>query len=199
MQVRGKVATCLAASAAEMRLEDWQGYPAKQLLVVAGKLVSDNTPEARDSAKSLIAILRGAFEGLQMVSDHEVGTDAMIYWKSLVLSSRLFTASCFLQELLCTRPQGVPYCERKLVDQSFQTAPYGHTCTEGCAALGVQASDKENDACGDTPVRESAGSKAADAHDEVAGSTAQDKWARHCHSTLGAVAAAPILKASNCS
>lgn len=78
MQVRGKVATCLAASAAEMTAEQWQGYPAKQLLVVAGKLVSDNTPEARDSAKSLISILRGAFEGSATASDHEVAADAYL-------------------------------------------------------------------------------------------------------------------------
>ncbi|CAL5223056.1 g5513 [Coccomyxa viridis] len=132
-KVRGKVATCLAASAAEMTPEQWQGYPAKPLLVVAGKLVSDNTPEARDSAKSLISILRGAFEVSASTPDHE-------------------------------------------------------------------ASDKENTACEDAPVKGSAASKGADAvADEAAGSTAQDRWARHCHSTLGAVAAASILKASNCS
>ncbi len=68
------MATCLAASAAEMTPEQWQGYPAKPLLVVAGKLVSDNTPEARDSAKSLISILRGAFEVSASAPDHEVGT-----------------------------------------------------------------------------------------------------------------------------
>ena len=62
----------MAASAAEMTPEQWQSFPAKQLLVVAGKLVSDNTPEARDSAKSLISILRGAFEGSESTSDHEV-------------------------------------------------------------------------------------------------------------------------------
>ncbi len=84
MQVRGKVATCLAASAAEMTAEQWQRYPTKQLLVVAGKLVSDNTPEARDSAKSLISILRGAFEGSASASDHEVATDAHLNVRSLI-------------------------------------------------------------------------------------------------------------------
>ncbi len=64
--------------------------------------------------------------------------------------------------------------------------------------MDVKASDKENTACGDVSVRESAGSKGAKASaDDVAGSTAQDRWARHCHSTLGAVAAGPILKAIN--
>ena len=75
VQVRGKVATCLAASAAEMTPEQWRSFHAKQLLVVAGKLVSDNTPEARDSAKNLISILRGAFESSVSTSDHEVGAD----------------------------------------------------------------------------------------------------------------------------
>lgn len=55
-----------------------------------------------------------------------------------------------------------------------------------CNVLPCQASDKENAAC-----------------DEVASGkssvTAQERWARHCHSTLGAVGAAPILKASNAS
>ena len=73
-------------------------------------------------------------------------------------------------------------------------------CFERRMADLVQASDKENTACGDASVTESAGSKSADAvADQAAGSTAQDRWARHCHSTLGAVAAASILKASNCS
>ena len=67
------MATCLAASAAEMTPEQWHSYPTKHLLVVAGKLVSDNIPEARDSAKSLISILKGAFEDAASASDHEVG------------------------------------------------------------------------------------------------------------------------------
>ena len=55
-----------------------------------------------------------------------------------------------------------------------------------CNSFPCQASDKENAAC-----------------DEVASGksslAAQERWARHCHSTLGAVGAAPILKASNAS
>lgn len=86
------MAACLAASAAEMRSEQWQGYPAKQLLVVAGKLVSDNTPEARDSAKSLIAILRGAFKDSLTPSAHEVGTYSPNNWCPLMLSSGVFSA-----------------------------------------------------------------------------------------------------------
>ena len=66
------------------------------------------------------------------------------------------------------------------------------------SCCGLQASDKENTEGGDQYVRESAGSKGGNSTgDAVVGSTAQDRWARHCHSTLGAVAAASILKASN--
>ena len=62
----------------------------------------------------------------------------------------------------------------------------------------VQTSDKENDASGDRAVSEKAASKGAGAASEYSLElSAQDRWARHCHSTLGAVAAAPILKASN--
>lgn len=62
MQVRGKVAVSLAASAAKMTPEQWAGHDRAALLQAAGKLVCDNTPEARDAAKRLIALLRDAFE-----------------------------------------------------------------------------------------------------------------------------------------
>lgn len=61
-QVRGKVAVSLAASAARMSPGQWAGYNAEPLLRAAGKLVGDNTPEARDSARRLVALLRDAFE-----------------------------------------------------------------------------------------------------------------------------------------
>jgi hypothetical protein len=61
-QVRGKVAVSLAASAQRMSAQLWAGYEATPLLRAAGKLVVDNTPEARDAAKRLIALLRDAFE-----------------------------------------------------------------------------------------------------------------------------------------
>lgn len=64
------------------------GATQQPLLVVAGKLVSDNTPEARDSAKSLISILRGAFEVSASTPDHEVAAGAHL---SVTAS---FLASC---------------------------------------------------------------------------------------------------------
>ena len=79
------MSTCLAASATSMTPEQWQAYSTKQLLVAAGKLVSDNTPEARDSAKSLIGILRGAFEESASASDHEVGMPGL--WMQPLLTS----------------------------------------------------------------------------------------------------------------
>ena len=61
-QVRGKVAVSLAASAGRMSPEQWATYNSTPLLRAAGKLVADNTPEARDAAKRLVGLLRGAFE-----------------------------------------------------------------------------------------------------------------------------------------
>ena len=96
VQVRGKVATCLAASATQMTPEQWHNYPSKQLLVVAGKLVSDNTPEARDSAKSLISILKGAFEDAATARDHEASLPMLsVYCPTASLSSAFpSTAPC---------------------------------------------------------------------------------------------------------
>lgn len=68
-QVRGKVAVSLAASATNMTPENWAGYGnSAPLLKAAGKLVSDNTPEARDAAKKLIVILRDAFDAAACAS-----------------------------------------------------------------------------------------------------------------------------------
>ena len=61
--MRGKVAVSLAASAARMSREQWAGYEHEPLLRATGRLVGDNTPEARDSARRLVALLRDAFEG----------------------------------------------------------------------------------------------------------------------------------------
>ncbi|CAL8462750.1 g2283 [Coccomyxa elongata] len=61
-KVRGKVAVSLAASAAKMTPEQWARLDHAPLLQAAGKLVSDNTPEAREAAKRLISMLRDAFD-----------------------------------------------------------------------------------------------------------------------------------------
>lgn len=46
--MRAKVAVSLAASAARMFPAQWAGYDHEPLLRAAGRLVGDNTPEARD-------------------------------------------------------------------------------------------------------------------------------------------------------
>lgn len=55
-----------------MTTEQWQLYFTKQLLATAGKLVCDNTPEARGSAKSLISTMKGAFTESAQSSEFEV-------------------------------------------------------------------------------------------------------------------------------
>ena len=71
-QVRATTAKCLAATASHMTAEQWQLYSTKQLLVAAGKLVSDNTPEARGAAKGLISTMKGAYTESAKSSIHEV-------------------------------------------------------------------------------------------------------------------------------
>ena len=56
-----------------MTAEQWQHYSTKQLLVTAGKLVSDNTPEARGAAKGLIGTMKGAYTESAQSSKYEVG------------------------------------------------------------------------------------------------------------------------------
>lgn len=72
--MRGKVAVSLAASASKMSAEQWAGHDRKALLQAAGRLVCDNTPEARDAAKRLIALLRDAFDASAHAAS--AGTDA---------------------------------------------------------------------------------------------------------------------------
>ena len=72
-QVRATTAKCLAATATHMTAEQWQLYATKQLLAAAGKLVSDNTPEARGAAKGLIGTMQGAFTESTQSSRYEVG------------------------------------------------------------------------------------------------------------------------------
>lgn len=62
-QVRGKVAVAtysavLRASAEDVGMYDTDG----QLLTVAGTLISDNTPDARESARQMAPLLRAGFE-----------------------------------------------------------------------------------------------------------------------------------------
>ena len=110
VQVRGKVATCLEASATQMTPQQWHSYPSKQLLVVAGKLVSDNTPEARDSAKSLISVLKSAFEDAATAPDHEVSLPMLFFHRPTASLSSSFPSSAPRRStahtaILCISPQ----------------------------------------------------------------------------------------------
>lgn len=51
----------LLACAERLKPEDWKELGVEQLLQKAGKLVSDNTPDARNAAKRLIALLRTVY------------------------------------------------------------------------------------------------------------------------------------------
>ena len=56
LQIRGAAATVLATLAQRLQTEEWRDLGVQKLLGIAGKLVSDNTPEARTAAKKLIAL-----------------------------------------------------------------------------------------------------------------------------------------------
>lgn len=58
VQIRGIAAMVLEICSQRLRADDWRELGVVDLLAIAGKLVSDNTPEARNAAKKLIAILR---------------------------------------------------------------------------------------------------------------------------------------------
>ena len=61
LKVRGATAVVLLASAEQLQAEDWEVLGTEQLLKIAGKLVSDNTPDARNAAKKLIVLLKTAY------------------------------------------------------------------------------------------------------------------------------------------
>lgn len=44
-----------------LQAEDWETLGTEQLLKIAGKLVSDNTPDARNAAKKMIVLLKVAY------------------------------------------------------------------------------------------------------------------------------------------
>ncbi|KAI7837337.1 hypothetical protein COHA_008852 [Chlorella ohadii] len=60
-KVRGKAGGAAAAAVARMEPAAVAAYGLPRLLQAAGKLVTDNTPDARDSAKRVIGCLRAAF------------------------------------------------------------------------------------------------------------------------------------------
>lgn len=60
-QIRGAAALVLLASAKRLSSEEWRVLGVEQLLAIAGKLVSDNTLDARNAAKHLISLLRNVY------------------------------------------------------------------------------------------------------------------------------------------
>jgi hypothetical protein len=60
-KVRGKAGGAAAAAVARMDSAAVAAYGLPRLLQAASKLVTDNTPDARDSAKRVISCLRAAF------------------------------------------------------------------------------------------------------------------------------------------
>ena len=59
--MRGATAVVLLTCAERLQAEDWEALGIEQLLKIAGKLVSDNTPDARNAAKKLIVLLKVAY------------------------------------------------------------------------------------------------------------------------------------------
>ena len=60
-KVRAQVAIVLAAAAQQMSPEGLAQYGSDKLLKVGGSLVTDNTPEARNAARDLLALLRTSY------------------------------------------------------------------------------------------------------------------------------------------
>ncbi len=60
--MRGAAAVVLLATAERLQAEDWESLGTEQLLKVSGKLVSDNTPDARNAAKKLILLLKTTYD-----------------------------------------------------------------------------------------------------------------------------------------
>ena len=59
--MRGAAAIVLLTCAERLQAEDWKTLGTEQLLKIAGKLVSDNTPDARNAAKKIIVLLKTAY------------------------------------------------------------------------------------------------------------------------------------------
>ena len=56
------MASVIAASADQLQDDDWNTLGLDKLLVLAGRMISDNTPEARSSAKRLVAKVYTAYK-----------------------------------------------------------------------------------------------------------------------------------------
>ncbi|GMH40929.1 hypothetical protein BSKO_08833 [Bryopsis sp. KO-2023] len=60
-KVRGKAAVYLTVSTEEMDGDSVQEFKLERLLGIAGGLIKDNTPDARDSAKKLVNLIHSVF------------------------------------------------------------------------------------------------------------------------------------------
>lgn len=60
--MRGASAVVVSAAAERMSPREWREVGLEKMLGVAGKLVSDNTPEARNAAKKVIGLLKAAYD-----------------------------------------------------------------------------------------------------------------------------------------
>ena len=62
MQVRGAAAVVFAESLSKLQPADWPRATVDEVLKIVAKLVSDNTPDARNSAKRIIPMLHAAYD-----------------------------------------------------------------------------------------------------------------------------------------
>ena len=74
-KVRAQVAIVLTSAAQQMSPEDLATYGSDKLLKVSGTLVTDNTPEARNAARELLAMLRTSHDVSGSLSSAPSTTD----------------------------------------------------------------------------------------------------------------------------
>ena len=60
--MRGASAVVVSLAAARMDAAEWREVGLEKMLGVAGRLVTDNTPEARNAAKKLIVVLKDTYD-----------------------------------------------------------------------------------------------------------------------------------------
>ena len=62
MQVRGVTASLLADSLERLPSSEWPKKESDDILKAVAKLISDNTPDARNAAKKIISLLQTAYD-----------------------------------------------------------------------------------------------------------------------------------------
>uniref|UniRef100_A0A1D2AET2 TOG domain-containing protein n=1 Tax=Auxenochlorella protothecoides TaxID=3075 RepID=A0A1D2AET2_AUXPR len=86
-KVRGRTAIVLSLAQARVQDNTLRGIPVPSLLAASGRLLTDNTPEAREAAKKLLAHVRAAFEqteaaGVAVPKAAEEGAPAPTPWEA---------------------------------------------------------------------------------------------------------------------